>query len=197
MSGTSRYLRPGWPWGWAALESLGVWLQRWHSTLRPPGHGVACSVVLKEKQLPTTPALGSCALPVPLSWHHPPWENGHVHAGSHKPSRVPSAACRAAPGAAPRRRLLARAPRRPVISRRFGSPCKLSVTGSEVCFLGTDIIVLNFLHGCYQSVTDTLGNGAFWLQKICHMHLVFLSGTPGFSHNFCMSMSGFENIDPC
>lgn len=38
---------------------------------------------------------------------------------------------------------------------------KLSVTGSEVCFLVTDIIVLNFLCGCYQSVTDTLGNGAF------------------------------------
>lgn len=38
---------------------------------------------------------------------------------------------------------------------------EMSVTGSQVCFLVTDIIVLNFLHGCYQSVTDTLGNGAF------------------------------------
>jgi hypothetical protein len=50
----------------------------------------------------------------------------------------------------------------------------LSVTVSKVCFSVTDIIILNFLHGYYQSVTDTLGNGAFWWQKICHTHLLSL-----------------------
>lgn len=35
---------------------------------------------------------------------------------------------------------------------------KMSVSAAEVCFTVTDIIALNFLHGCYQSVTDTLGN---------------------------------------
>lgn len=84
----------------------------------------------------------------------------------------------------------------------WGSPSdvsatrKLPVTVSDVCCSVTDIIVLNFLHGYYQFVTDTLGNGAFWRQKTCHTHFVFLSGTPEFSHNFCMSVSGSENIDP-
>lgn len=49
----------------------------------------------------------------------------------------------------------------PESSGDLSASSKLSVTGSEVCFLVTDIIVLNFLRGCYQSVTDTLGNGAF------------------------------------
>lgn len=46
-------------------------------------------------------------------------------------------------------------------SSDLSASSKLSVTGSEGCFLVTVIIVLNFLRGCYQSVTDTLGNGAF------------------------------------
>lgn len=36
----------------------------------------------------------------------------------------------------------------------------MSVSAVEVCFTVTDIIALNFLRGCYQSVMDTLGKGA-------------------------------------
>lgn len=47
----------------------------------------------------------------------------------------------------------------------LSAPRKLSVTVSKVCFSVTDVIVLNFLHGYYQSVTDTLGNGAFLVAE--------------------------------
>lgn len=91
---------PGWPLGWAALEGLAVWLQQWHSALPSPGCGVTCSVILKEKQHPTTPG------PVPLAWRHPPWEKGQLHAGNHEHTLVPSlpAPC-SLQGASPRRQL--------------------------------------------------------------------------------------------
>lgn len=43
-------------------------------------------------------------------------------------------------------------------SHNLSAASKMSVSAAEVCFTVTDIIALNFLHGCYQSVTDTLGN---------------------------------------
>lgn len=45
-------------------------------------------------------------------------------------------------------------------SRSLSAASKMSVSAAEVCFTVTDIIALNFLRGCYQSVMDTLGNGA-------------------------------------
>lgn len=45
-------------------------------------------------------------------------------------------------------------------SHNLSAASKMSVSTAEVCFTVTDIIALNFLRGCYQSVTDTLGNGA-------------------------------------
>lgn len=45
-------------------------------------------------------------------------------------------------------------------SHNLSAASKMSVSAAEVCFTVTDIIALNFLLGCYQSVTDTLGNGA-------------------------------------
>lgn len=45
-------------------------------------------------------------------------------------------------------------------SRNLSAASKMSVSAAEVCFTVTDIIALNFLRGCYQSVMDTLGNGA-------------------------------------
>lgn len=43
--------------------------------------------------------------------------------------------------------------------RPFVSCEQMSVSAAEGCFAVTDIIALNFVCGCYQSVTDTLGNG--------------------------------------
>lgn len=45
-------------------------------------------------------------------------------------------------------------------SHNLSAASKMSVSAAEVCFTVTDIIALNFLRGCYQSVMDTLGNGA-------------------------------------
>lgn len=45
-------------------------------------------------------------------------------------------------------------------SQSLSAASKVSVSAVEVCFTVTDIIALNFLRGCYQSVMDTLGKGA-------------------------------------
>lgn len=45
-------------------------------------------------------------------------------------------------------------------AQSLSAASKMSVSAVEVCFTVTDIIALNFLRGCYQSVTDTSGKGA-------------------------------------
>lgn len=45
-------------------------------------------------------------------------------------------------------------------AQNLSAASKMSVNAVEVCFTVTDIIALNFLRGCYQSVMDTLGKGA-------------------------------------
>lgn len=45
-------------------------------------------------------------------------------------------------------------------AQSLSAASKMSVSAVELCFTVTGIIALNFLCGCYQSVTDTLGKGA-------------------------------------